>query len=372
MTYCAKFSGVTMASWRKEPDRDATRDPVYLFGSTMRRPYRLAYGLAPIIEILEEHAHPIAPLLASAGIPRFALEEPSYRIRFEQELTFIRLALARLNLPAAGLAVGQRDHLPLFGVMGLAASCAPTVRDLFRTVPAFPTLAWGSIELSVWGQGRDEYVAFHENDEVGDCAEFFVLRDTTAVLTLFRQTLGASVMPLRVRLRQQQPADPTPYTAFFGRAVSFGDTVNQIHFAAAVWEAVPPQANAMSYRFFSNQCRRLSEVMHEPLSYADVVRARLRTATPVPALEEVVDALHLSRRTLQRRLSAEDTSFAALLEEVRLERAVELMRRSGMHNDELAYCLGFEDGSAFSRAFKTWTGESPQAFRLHAHTEEES
>ncbi len=338
----------------------------------MLRPFRLAYGLAPIIEILEEHGHEIAPLLQRVNIPRFALEEPSYRIRFEQELTFIRLALAALDIPAAGLAVGQRYHLPLFGVLGLAASCAPTVRELFHTVPSYPALAWGSIELSVWREGGDEYVAFHENADVGDCAAFFVERDTTATLTLFRQTLGAHINPLSVRLRQPHPPDRDLYTAFFKCDVEFGDSVNQICFERAVWEASPPQANAMSYRFFTNQCRRLSDVMHEPLSYADVVRSRLRTATRIPPLTEVVSSLYLTKRTLQRRLDEEGTSFADILEAVRIERATDLMRRSGMHNDQIAYVLGFADASAFSRAFKSWTGESPRAFRRGSNVDSAS
>jgi AraC-like DNA-binding protein len=354
-----------MARAVQKLSRGSSQEPVYLFGSTMRRPYRLAYGLAPVIEILEAHNHAIEPLLVNANIPRFALEEPSYRIRFDQELTFIRLALQQLNLPAAGLAVGQRYHLPLFGVLGLAASCAPTVRELFQAVPSYPALAWGSIELSVWRDGEEEYVAFHENSDVGDCAAFFVERDITATLTLFRQTLGAHIAPLSVRLRQSKPADTGPYEAFFRCPVSFADTVNEIRFEQAVWAARPPQSNAMSFRFFTNQCRQLSDVMHQPLSYADVVRSRLRTATPIPSLTEIVSSLYLTKRTLQRRLSDEATTYAKLVEEVRLERATDLMRRSGMHNDEIAYVLGFEDASVFSRAFKTWTGESPQMFRSH-------
>ena len=73
----------------------------------MLRPLRLAYGLAPVIEVLEAHGHDIMPLLLATDIPRFALEEPSYRIRFDQELKFIRLALDALALPAAGLEVGS-------------------------------------------------------------------------------------------------------------------------------------------------------------------------------------------------------------------------------------------------------------------------
>lgn len=336
--------------------------PRYQFGSDMLRPNRLAYGLAPVIEVLEAHGKPLAPLLAAADIPRFALEEPSYRIRVDQELRFIREALQSLRLPEAGLLVGQRYTLALFGVLGLAASCAPTLRDLFRMVPTFPDLAWGAIGLSVWRGADSEYVAFHPTPEVGDLAAFFVERDTAATLALFRQNCGAGLIPLRVRFRHPPPVDLRPYRDWFGCAPSFDDTANEIHFPPAIWAATPPQANGMSWRFYANQCRRLSLLLREPLSYADVVRGRLRAESPIPSLDTVVAALHLSRRSLQRHLDAEGTSFSALLTEVRLERARELMRWGDLGQEEVARRLGFSDASAFSRAFKTWTGHSPRSF----------
>jgi AraC-like DNA-binding protein len=344
----------------------------YLFGGTMLRPYRLAYGLAPFIQVLEQAGHALSPLLARVGIPRFALEEPSYRIRVDQELGFIRLVLRKLALPHAGIVIGQRYHLALFGVMGLAASCAPTVRDLFRCVPTYPTLAWGCIEEAVWREGDEEYVAFYENDEVGDLAAFFVERDVTATLTLFRQTLGTELSPVGVEFRHAAPADRSPYTAFFRCPVVFGASGNRIRFRQDVWDAVPPQANAMSFRFFDNQCRRLAAAMEAPLSYAEVVRSRLRAATPLPSLMELVRALHLTKRTLQRRLDAEGTSFSALLNEVRRERAAELMGRGNLTHGEIAWHLGFEDASAFSRAFKAWTGQSPGRCARGAKTRPDS
>jgi AraC-like DNA-binding protein len=327
----------------------------------MLRPFRLAYGLSPVIEVLERDGHAIGPLLAAVDIPRFALEEPSYRIRFNQELDFIRLALRCLGRPHAGVEIGQRYHLALFGVLGLAASCAPTVREMFRCVPSYPTLAWGCIEEAVWREGDEEYVAFYENAEVGDLATFFVERDTAATLTLFRQTLGPQLAPVSVRFRHAAPLDLRPYDSFFRCPVSFGAEGNQIRFGREVWDAAPPQANAMSYRFFSNQCRRLAGVMEEPLSYSDVVRSRLRTCTPLPSLMDMVTGLHLTKRTLQRRLDAEGTSFSELLNEVRRERAAELMGRGDVRQGEIAWRLGFEDASAFSRAFKRWTGQGTHA-----------
>ena len=344
-------------------DRADSRKAQYLYGNTMLRRQRLAYGLAPVIAVLERHGHDIAPLLAASGIPRFAIEEPSYRILFDQELVFIRSALSVLQLSAAGLEVGREYNLAIFGVLGLAASCAPTVRELFRTVPSYPALAWGCIEEAVWRDGQEEYVAFYTNQQVGDCAPFFVERDITATLNLFRQTLGEQIVPVSVRFAHLPPADRRAYERFFRCPVHFSDTVNEIRFARAVWDAVPPQANPMAYRFFINQCRRLSAVMDEPLSYADVIRVRLRTTTPIPSLGTLIEDLHLTARTLQRRLQEERTDFATLLREVRLERARELLARGGLQNDEIAHNLGFGDSSAFSRAFKTWTGQSPYDFR---------
>jgi AraC-like DNA-binding protein len=157
--------------------------------------------------------------------------------------------------------------------------------------------------------------------------------------------------------------DPIVALALLARLFFLGLGLAAEAAAASASSAAPPQANAMSYRFYANQCQRLSAVMQEPLAYADVVRSRLRASTPIPALPEVVSALHLTQRTLQRRLDEEGTSYSALLAEVRLERATELMRRSGLQNDEFARALGFDDASAFSRAFKSWTGVSPRQYR---------
>ena len=351
---------------KRSATRRGARGPEYLFGGPMLQPYRLAYGLSPVIEVLEAAGHPIDVSLAAAGIPRFALEEPSYRIIYDQEFAFIRHALARLQLPHAGIAVGRRYHLALFGVLGLAASCAPTMRDMFRCVPTYPALAWGCIEEAVWREGDEEYVAFYENDEVGDLGPFFAERDVTALLTLFRQTLGEGLVPLAVHFRRAAPTDLRPYHDFFRCPVRFGAELNHLRFPRAVWEAQPPQANAMSFRFFSNQCRRLTAVMAEPLSYADVVRGRLRAATPIPSLMELVTELHLTKRTLQRRLDDEGTSFSVLLSEIRRERAAELMGRGDLRQGEIAWRLGFEDASAFSRAFKSWTGQPPRILKQRA------
>ena len=323
---------------------------------------RLAYGLAPLVQLLETRNHAAQPLLAEAEIPRFALEEPSYRISLQQELTFTRRALARLG-HEVGLDVGRRFHLSMFGVLGLAASCAPTLHESFRLLLRYPALVWGLIEITVWRDDSGEYIAFNPGAVVAELGDYFVERDMAALVTLFNNTLGEATVPTALQLRRAAPRNARAYNAFFGCEVTFAAAENSMHFTHEVWRRVPPQANEMSRRFFENQCRDLSEQMRTPFRFADIVRGRLRHAVPTPGLPAIADDLHLTPRTLQRRLAAEGENFGAILRDVRASKALELLDHPGISIADLSFRLGFRDPDAFSRAFRTWTGVAPTEYR---------
>lgn len=345
------------------PNRGA-RD--YLCGSLMSTSVRLAYGLGPLIQTLEDQGVAVAALLEAAEIAQFALEEPSYQIRLEQESDFTRLALRHLDLAEAGLVVGQKYHLTMFGILGLASSCTPTTLDMLRLILSYPVLAWGMFETSAWRNADYCLVTMDEGADVArlkECAPFFVERDMTCVVTLFRDALGQPVTPEIVRFRHPAPPDAAAYTAFFGCEVLFGQVANELQFEAGFWDEPLPQANEMSRRFFENQCRRISETLVNPLDYADIVRSRLESTTPIPSLPMLAGALHLTERTVQRRLAAEGTGFSVVLREVRIRRAYGYLRHSDLALEDIADRLGFKDAVAFSHAFKDWTGSSPSHIR---------
>lgn len=339
------------------------------FGTDMATPVRLAYGLAPLIQLLGATGHDIESLLAAVDIPAFALEEPSFRIRVEQEARFTRLALDALQLENAGLVVGQRYHMVTFGVLGLAAACAPTVRALLRTMLSYPVLAWGVTQCSLWTGEQQALLAFDLDDAARDDSAFHVERDISCTVTLLRDMLGAHCRPMAVHFAHSAPASAGAYSAFFDCPVHFGAAANELWFDASSCAATPRQADEMSFRFFDNQCRRVSESLSAPLNYTDIVRSRLRTTTPIPSLRELAATLRLTERSLQRRLANEHTRFTALLREARLDQARRLLCRRGVHIDEIAYRLGFEDPIAFSHAFKEWTGLAPRDFRSLAQNQ---
>ena len=82
-----------------------------------------------------------------------------------------------------------------------------------------------------------------------------------------------------------------------------------------------------------------------------------------PTIEDIADALHISSRTLQRRLQDEGSSFQRVLEEARHQLARHYLNNSVLELNEAAYLLGYEDGNSFVRAFRTWEGVPPARWR---------
>lgn len=82
-----------------------------------------------------------------------------------------------------------------------------------------------------------------------------------------------------------------------------------------------------------------------------------------PGIQDLATELHLSTRTLQRRLTAEKVTFQGLLEEARRELAQHYLRHSSLELNETAYLLGYEDSNSFFRAFQKWEGTSPGRWR---------
>ena len=84
-----------------------------------------------------------------------------------------------------------------------------------------------------------------------------------------------------------------------------------------------------------------------------------------PTVEDIADALHISSRTLQRRLQNQGSSFQRVLEDARHRLARRYLNNSLLELNEAAYLLGYEDANSFVRAFRTWEGVPPARWREH-------
>lgn len=175
-------------------------------------------------------------------------------------------------------------------------------------------------------------------------------------------------MPLQVTLRQPAPAYRARYAEVFGCPIGFDQPDDSIAFRAEDLELPLLSVNADLHGLLVGaadaQLERIGAGEADSLRLRVVQAMRRLLHSDEPTLAAVAGELHLSERTLQRRLAEQQSSFTDLLDAVRHESALAYLREQRISVGEVGYLLGFSTPSSFFRAFKRWTGTTPQGWRL--------
>ena len=154
------------------------------------------------------------------------------------------------------------------------------------------------------------------------------------------------------------------YEAYFGTRMT-RDTFNGVSFSAT--DASKPflTANERMWSIFEPDLNLRMQNLDKESSFRDRVRASLMEilASGQYSMGDVASRLAVSTRTLQRRLKAEGTSFQKELDGLREELAHTYLSRSDYTGGQIAFLLGYEDPNSFFRAFRNWTGQTPEVVR---------
>jgi AraC-like DNA-binding protein len=182
-----------------------------------------------------------------------------------------------------------------------------------------------------------------------------------------RRLTERDVVPLAVSFRHPAPADTAEHTALFRAAIRFGAEHCEIELSREALALPLPSANEMFRAFFQQHVERALARLPNAAGTANDVRAAAQAALASGdcTLEATARALGTSARTLQRRLRADGTTFAALVDALRRELAQEYLAQR-MPVQEIAHLLGYAEPSAFHHAFKRWTGTTPERARAAA------
>ena len=164
------------------------------------------------------------------------------------------------------------------------------------------------------------------------------------------------------------PHDVAPYEAYFSCSLRRADQA-EIRFTAA--DAARPflTSNASMWDFFESKLNQKLADMDARASTAERVQAVLLEALPSgeASIEAVADRLAMSKRTLQRKLTAEAASFQSILTSTRTELADHYLKQSALSLAEISFLLGFQEPNSFIRAYQGWKGMSPGSFRMQVH-----
>lgn len=176
--------------------------------------------------------------------------------------------------------------------------------------------------------------------------------------------IAEKIPPLKISCAYAQPQHSPDYLYFYPGTVVFEQTYTALYFDKK-YLRMPIQQTKKQLNSFLQQAPKdwIYVSFSESLLAHKIKDFLSKDAQTGAKIDQVAAALHLSVRTLSRRLTAEGTSFQSIKDEVRRDLAIQYLTSGKQSLDILANQLGFEDSSSFSRAFRSWTGSPPSNYR---------
>jgi AraC-like DNA-binding protein len=188
------------------------------------------------------------------------------------------------------------------------------------------------------------------------------------VLTLKRlaNQQSAPPEPVSVGFCHAAPADTTEHRRLLGPALRFDQAENSVVYRRTALAAGMLSADPALLEVFEGDARRRLELLKARGAVSGRVQSLLgaRLRGEVPSLASIAAELAMSERSVQRSLSEESTSYREIVDEVRKGLALSHLSRPGSTATDVAFLLGFSEPSAFTRAFRRWTGASPSQYKL--------
>lgn len=263
------------------------------------------------------------------------------------------------------LRYGATVEPAMFGALGHAMATAPTLEAALARIIRYilvisDTLEW---DLQVRADGAAIRLVGRTGPRRGmqlsnECA-------LAAMLQMLRSCSGTPVRASLVTFRHPPPPTTRDHEEYFDGPVRFAATEDALHLPVAVLTRRTRLADVGLSSYLLAQLDDLHRERGGERSVVERVRAAVADTLcdGVPSKAEVANRLAISERTLHRRLADHGTTFQEVTDEVRLDIACSLLTEGDRQLGEVAFFTGFAEQSAFTRAFKRWTGRTPLAYR---------
>ncbi|MFQ5537562.1 MAG: AraC family transcriptional regulator [Gemmatimonadota bacterium] len=306
-------------------------------------------------------------LLRSVGLDGEVEPDPSFMIRDQDYYLFFERAAAldgdATTLP---LRVGASMRADDYGPFGFAWKSAPTLRGSFERAERYALVLTSVSAYEVEPCFGGAYMHLHREGDRRLGMRLSNEATLASIMAISREVSSQPFRPEAVYLKHEPPGDTAGHEAYFECPVHFGSDKDALRVSTRTLDSPNKVGDASIARFFDTLLEAEVSTLDDTVPLERRVLDRISTALSggVPALLDVARDLGMSGRTLQRRLAEKDTSFQALVDEARRRLSLRLLRGDDDATlSEVTYMTGFSDQSAFTRAFKRWTGQTPGAFR---------
>lgn len=304
-----------------------------------------------------------AEVLSEIGIDISLFDDPNNRISYMSRGNILAHCVSRTGCPHLGLLIGQQSGLHSLGLLGLLVKYSPNVEIALRNLVRYLFLhVSGAVSrLEVYDKfAMLSYESYQPGvkavDQTADGA-------VASIYNIMRSLCGPSWSPTEVQFMHAQPENIAPYRQFFNAPLRFNAENNAVvfskHWLYSMLFDNDPELNKLLQKHIDSL----------ELIYADDLAGKISSVLRSTLLSDQSDAEHIASifsmhsRTMNRKLNKLGTNFQTLVDSGRFEIARQMLENSSKTISQIAEVLRYTDASAFTRAFRRWSGVSPKKWR---------
>jgi AraC-like DNA-binding protein len=298
-------------------------------------------------------------LLEGLEVELATLTDPAARLPLPLCAALVERARKLTGEPGLAFPFGLQMRLSSHGFLGFAAMTAGTVREALELAVRYSRTRTTAIGLSLYTEGDHASLVIEERAQLGKLREFLVIGLAVGLWQIGRDLTG---QPLEgdAECAFPEPEYAQRFTELAMGHLRFDAPANRLVFPASYLDLPLKTADPVAMQLARAQCERELSALVDASGVAGRVRAELGEFR---GLEEVAARLHMSTRTLKRRLADQGTTFSQVVDDLRRQRALLLLENRELSINEIAGRLGYTEAANFTRAFKRWTGKTPAAYR---------
>jgi len=334
-------------------------------GAKPAEPYVLASAASGVMQLIEHQGGDVDSIFGRARIDTARLDSPLNELSLKQYCCLFEEAARQTQYDNFGLRFGNGFLPRQLGALGYISITSPTMAAALRNLSYYFPAHQQNSTLAI----RQERDLLRLDYQITDGR--IVNRRQDAELSLgmfcniFRNCHGSRWTPVEIHFEHPAPIDGREHEDSFGAPVFFSQPTNSIVFRRGDLDAVMPEHDPYLFSLIEPflRGRQARQGRHDDL--IGLVRHQIEAqfSGGNPQLAGVAAALGMTSWTLQRRLRDQDVCFADLVRAVRRDLALRHVSEPHIPLTEVAFLLGYSELSAFSRAFRQWTGMAPARYR---------
>jgi AraC-like DNA-binding protein len=321
-----------------------------------------------MVRAAEARGAQTADVLEQAELSRDTLEDPDARLPGPTALSVWNALRERTGDPALQLVAPTILPFGAYRVIDYMVAASATVGDGIRRFARFFGLIADAMELTIEAGPHQRGLRLALADG-GPVPSVYVDYVFAALVGRIRMRIRPELRVARVELRRPAPPETTPYTDTFRAPIRFDADGDVLWFDADEWSAPTSNADEALARILEEHARILEQRSPAGVDtfMAGVQQAIVAALPEGGGINDVARTLHMSVRTLQRKLVARGATYRHVSDTLRRQLAEGYLIERGVSVAEVAFLLGFSDQTSFHRAFRRWTGEAPGRWRRRRH-----